>query len=303
MQHATNMNRNLKLLTNSIYSGNACFLIGNGINRYNEEKNSTSWERLLLEIHNQFSIKTRNFIPTGIALTEFYDILDLQTEGKLKKSLQDQFADKLEWNPKPHHKVIIERIQELNSPILTTNFDFVLEKVLNCEMYRHRINGLRALTDFYPWDTYFSNYERDDPFNQFSIWHMHGQVNYKRSIKLGLNQYLLMVERAKNHFPDKNLETKLSRYQTWIRLFFEKDLVIFGLGLDEQEVFIRWLLLQRARYYKRHPELNNNIFYINHQKSSAATNGKRFFLKSVGCTFVEFIDDYDGFYKGFWNQI
>jgi len=298
-------NRTHKELLTTIRERKPCFLIGNGINRFNQKKNEgdVSWEGLLLDIYNDISPQKRNFIPEGIALTEFYDVIDLQKSGKVKKTLQEEFAEKLDWKPKSHHKKIVTKIRDLNAPILTTNFDFVLQKSIKAEMFRHRINGNRLLSDFYPWDSYFSDNEKEDPFNSFSIWHMHGQKNYKRSIKLGLNQYLLMVNRAKRHFPNKNSVEKLTQYQTWIKLFFEKDLIIIGLGLNEQEVFIRWLLLQRAKYYKTNPEEKRHGFYINHSKSTKQNLGKKFFLKSVGFDYVDFIDDYLGFYEDFWNEL
>ena len=35
---------------------------------------------------------------------------------------------------------------------------------------------------------------------------------------------------------------------TWLHVIFNKDLFIFGLSLEENEVFLRWLLIQRAKY-------------------------------------------------------
>ncbi len=268
-------------LIKTINTGNQCFLIGNGINRYNQKKSESdvSWEGLLLKIYNNLSPKKRNFIPEGIALPEFYDIIDLVKDGKVKTSLQKEFADKLDWNPKSHHRNIISKIKERDAQILTTNFDFVLEKAANAEMYRYRVEGLRLLSDFYPWDSYFSDTEKDDPFNSFSIWHMQGQKNYHRSIKLGLNQYLLMVEKSKRYFPAiKNNENE-KPYQTWLSLFFEKDLIIMGLGLQEQEIFIRWLLLQRAKYFKNRPELDIPVILCHSNRSDCAT-GNRYNFKA-----------------------
>lgn len=292
-------------LIKTINSENPCFLIGNGINRYNQKKSEgdVSWEGLLLNIYNNLSLEKRNFIPEGISLPEFYDIIDLVKEGKVKTSLQKEFADKLDWKPKPHHLKIITKIKERDAQILTTNFDFVLQKAANANMFRYRIDGLRLLSDFYPWDSYFSDFEKKDPFNSFSIWHIQGQKNYHRSIKLGLNQYLLMVERVKRYLPINSRDENENPYQTWLRLFFEKDLIIMGLGLQEQEIFIRWLLLQRAKYFKKRPELRRKGFYINHEKSDKRNVGKKFFMKSVGIDYVDFIEDYIGFYEGFWNEI
>ena len=41
--------------------------------------------------------------------------------------------------------------------------------------------------------------------------------------------------------------------RTWVHLMFNKPLLIFGLGLTETEVFLRWLLIERARYFRRFP--------------------------------------------------
>jgi len=297
-------NKNFKELINTLKVGKPCFIIGNGINRYNQKKSEDdiSWEGLLLEIYNDIVTKPRKFIPEGIALTEFFDVIDLEKDGKVKRSLQKEFARKLDFNPKLHHEIIVNKIQDLNVPILTTNFDFALERTVNAEMHRYRTNGLRLLSDFYPWDSYFSDSEKEDPFNAFSIWHMHGQKNYTRSIKLGLNQYLLMVDRAKRYFPNQKTENEIPNYSTWIKIFFERDIIIFGLGLNEQEVFIRWLLLQRAKFFKSNPDLKRNGFYINHSEPSKQNVGKKFFLESVGIKYVDFIKDHDGFYNGFWNK-
>ena len=294
-----------KELRKTIIEKNPCFIIGNGINRFNQGKSEgdVSWEGILLNIYNDFSSKKRNFIPKGVALPEFYDIIDLVQEGKVKTSLQKEFANKLDWDPKSHHINIVSKIKELNAQIITTNFDFVLQKSIGAEMYRHRVKGLRLMTDFYPWDSYFSDSIKENPFDSFSIWHMHGQKNYHRSIKLGLNQYMSMVERSKRYFPNIKTNENETQYETWLKLLFEKDLIIIGLGLNEQEIFLRWLLLQRAKFYKRRPELKKAGFYINHDESDEQNIGKKFFMKSVGIDYVDFIGDYDGFYNNYWNSL
>ncbi|UMY65300.1 hypothetical protein [Flavobacterium sp. HJ-32-4] len=114
----------------------------------------------------------------------------------------------------------------------------------------------------------------------FSIWHINGQTNYKRSIKLGLNHYLLMVNQVKKHFPFQHRDVINPEFErTWLKILFEKDICIFGLGLDEQEVFIRWLLLERAKYFKRFPEKSRKGWYINFDESSPSNVGKKVLFK------------------------
>ena len=293
-----------KSLLKSIENGQTVFLIGNGINRYPNNPIERSWENILVAINNELTKPPINFIPKGITLTEFHDVLDLKTDEK-SSVIQQAFIDRLKWEPDEHHRRIVGAIKKLNLPILTTNFDLVLESCENCSLQRHKINGYRALTDYYPWDTYYSDTPKDNPFDSFSIWHMHGQTDYKRSIKLGLNHYMLMVNRAKTHFPNtSSIEFNPEFSRTWLKLMFEKDLCIFGLGLDEQEVFIRWLFLERAKYFKKYPDKAKEGWYINFDDSNEYNLGKKFFMKSVGIKYIDYLEGnkYDKFYVDFWRQ-
>ncbi len=260
---------------------------------------------MLVEIYNEISGENINFIPKGITLTEFHDVLDLASASK-SQNIQRAFIKKLDWEPDEHHRNIISKIISLQLPILTTNFDLVLEKAARCNSFRHKIPNHRVLSDFYPWDSYYSNSLKSNPFDDFSIWHINGQTNYKRSIKLGLNHYLLMVNQVKKHFPFQHRDVINPEFErTWLKILFEKDICIFGLGLDEQEVFIRWLLLERAKYFKRFPEKSRKGWYINFDESSPSNVGKKFFLKSVGFKYIDYFGEnkYDKFYIDFWNQI
>ena len=49
-------------------------IIGNGINRYDSSSSSNSWEALLRKLAKKYRVGAGN-IPSGISLTEFYDVL------------------------------------------------------------------------------------------------------------------------------------------------------------------------------------------------------------------------------------
>ena len=51
-----------------------------------------------------------------------------------------------------------------------------------------------------------------------------------------------------NEFFNGMNQSNWSGYYTWLHAFFNKDLFIFGLKLNNDEVFLRWLLIQRAKY-------------------------------------------------------
>jgi hypothetical protein len=299
------MNKIETELLESIQNREITFLIGNGINRYPKNPPERSWEKILVEVYNELTNNKLNYIPKGINLTEFHDVLDLETNHK-SIAIQKAFIQRLNWNPDEHHERIVEKIQTLKIPILTTNFDLVLEKTNKCNLYRHKIEKLRALSDYYPWDSYYSDSLKLNPFDDFSIWHINGQIDYKRSIKLGLNHYLLMVNQVKKHFPHiSSTEINYDYERTWLKILFEKDICIFGLGLDEQEVFIRWLLLERAKYFKKNPSKSKQGWYVNFDKTNEFNVGKKFFLKSVGFKYVDYTSErkYDDFYQDFWNKI
>lgn len=291
-------------LKDIINSSKPCFVIGNGINRYNysEDGPDISWEGILKQIYRELVANSYLAIEKGISLPEFYNVLELLAGESVKSTLQERFASLLNFEPQNHHLNIVKEIRDRQCQILTTNFDSSIENAALASMYRYRVEGLRLLSDYYPWDSYYSTEENLDPFNSFSIWHMQGQKKYKRSIKLGFDQYISSINKAGKYRLKQEGDL---RYRTWLDLFFNKDLVIFGLGLEEQELFIRHLLMERAKRFKRKPELKKRAFYVNHDAIDKTNNGKKFFLNAVGVEYVDFIgkNGYEEFYEGFWSQL
>jgi len=239
-------------------------------------------------------------IPAGVALTEFYDVLELQSKGARPKIvLQQEFADFLSgWAPLQHHKYIIKWAQRNHVPILTTNFDTVLSQAGDCELQHTTQEGF---TDFYPWNSYFGNSQLISPTADFGIWHINGTVKYRRSIRLGLTHYMGSVERARGLIKKGNERRLLSEnnlagwpgVNSWLHIIFHKPLLIFGLELDENEIFLRWLLIERARYYYKFPARKKMAWYA--YTSSNEKDGKLFFLKGVGVTPIK-VNDYADIY-------
>jgi hypothetical protein len=136
---------------------------------------------------------------------------------------------------------------------------------------------------------------------------MNGMVKYHRSIKLGLSEYMGNVERARKmvnnnygYIPNEGTNPWIQNY-TWIDIIFNKSLCIFGLSLDETEVFFRWLLIQRAKFFKRFPNYSHNGWYImKEEDNNPQIVGKKFFLKSVGIEVIE-VEDYPILYEDIWK--
>ena len=211
--------------------------------------------------------------------------------NQLKKEIAKEYID-----PKNHDGFshLLKVLKGKKAPILTTNFDTYMSSSLLLEKKKM---GTR-FTDFYPWNVYFSDEDLNSPVSGFGIWHINGLINYPRSIKLGLSDYMGCVERARNmihstnmneFFDGKNHDSWVG-HNTWLHIF-NKDLFIFGLALDENEVFLRWLLIQRAKYSKMyHCRLKG--WFVDKNISE----GKRGFLETLGFTVIS-VSDYDELYN------
>ena len=112
------------------YSNDIAFLIGNGINLYYRNDN-LSWKYLLLYLWGKYSSDKQTIIPDGISFTEFYDALEIQNAEKanFSSTLQKEVKNKMiNWHPNCSQNLILNRIKEMNAPILTTNFDDLIQR-------------------------------------------------------------------------------------------------------------------------------------------------------------------------------
>lgn len=280
-------------------------LIGNGINRYGSGAPKNSWNDLLISLARKHIDSQTTEIPPGVSLTEFYDSLELSlSKGQNHGVLQQDFCEPMHhWEPDQQHHGITQWAINNDSPILTTNFDTLLARAAKAKL--HTLPGLR-FTDFYPWNRYYGLSLIPRPDKGFGIWHINGTIQYKRSIRLGLTHYMGSVERARSWL-HKGDEKSLFRskepkdwtgFSTWLHVIFSKPLLIMGLGLEENEVFLRWLLIERARYFKSHPEQRQPAWFAHVGKESP---GKSYFLRSVGIEMLQ-VASYDTLYgKRTWG--
>ena len=215
--------------------------------------------------------------------------------NKLKQEIADEYqADK----NSDALCTFMRKIKQRNAPVLTTNFDTYMSFSLGLRMP----NKMGAsFTDFYPWNVYFSDDKLQSPVSGFGIWHINGLRNYPRSIRLGLSDYMGSVEKARNmihyknmneFFDGKNTVNWVGR-NTWLHIVFNKPLFIFGLALDENEVFLRWLLIQRAKYSKMYGRDLKGWFV-----DKDINKGKRVFLETLGFTVIN-LTSFDELYDAF----
>ena len=279
-------------------------VVGNGINRFGRSKGASDWDALLLELCREY-LGEHESIPAGICQTEFYDLIALKADpslldkvsGNRVTSLQKRFCDLMgSWRPGRQHNSIVSWAMKNDCPILTTNFENTLSAAGHCQKH----NATREhFSDYYPWSVYFSTKELTAPEAGFGIWHINGMSLYPRSVRLGLSHYMGSVHRARTWFhgsggrrlfDPKNLDSWRGR-QSWLHLLFSRNPIFLGLNLGVPEVFIRWLLIERARLFGRFPEQRRPAWYI-YSKQDRKDPGKLFFLKGVGVTPVK-VDSYD----------
>lgn len=287
---------------------NLAFIVGNGINRYPNNPKAISWDDLLIKLWDKFSFNTISEIPKGISLTEFYDLLDIETFSSIDNDIQKEASLLLEsWSNELHHQLFLNKAQKLNSPVLTTNFDLVLPNSLHLEQF---FTERKGFTDYYPWITYYGDRQLNYPTDGFGVWYINGFIKYHRSIRLGLSQYMGSVERARDLIHkgnDKDLFTGKDQNnwrgcKTWLHIIFNKSLCIFGLGLEENEVFLRWLLIERAKYFRKFPDRKKKGWYVIKKENNTDDHlrGKKFFFERIGFEVIE-VDNYDDIYKTPWE--
>jgi hypothetical protein len=290
---------------------NLAFLVGNGINRYQDKGTAISWEDLLINVWNKFSSKKIDKIPDGISITEFYDLLDIETSNltATNSKIQKEICKMLKKSKYSiYHSKFLQKAKQLNSPVLTTNFDLNLPNSLQLKSFKDD-----SSLKYYPWTVYYSNEKLEYPTKCFGIWYINGYINSYLSLRLGLSHYMGSVGKARKSlyrevddtglFKCKDIEQWYGR-NTWLDIFFKKSLCIFGLALNENEVFIRWLLIERAKYFNKFPKMKKDIksYYIFNKNKDCDNNfeGRKNFLEKIGFEMIG-VEDYDDIYKFPWE--
>jgi len=271
----------------------AAFLIGNGPNL--RSGIMPSWKDLL----KAASPKPIHFDLAGLTNTEVYDLIELYANDpvRVKKRVTAELkltaADDLST-----HKKLMDFARTTNTPVLTTNFDTAFEASVGARPFH--INS-SDFTRFYPWKTYYGFEQTDSPAKRFGIWKIHGDVNYRDSIRLGLGDYMGSVQRARSLiskgrrrlYREARLLKSWQGEQTWLHIWFHLPLIIFGFGYESDEVFLRWLLIERKRYSnicKRPME----VWYVT---KGAPAPSVRNLMDNLDVKIV-LVDDYSSIYEG-----
>jgi hypothetical protein len=265
-------------------------LIGNGPNL--AANIMPSWKDLLKSAAD----RPIDFEIDGLSNTEVYDLVELHSENG--HDVKDRVKSKLDLLPSYNieiHKRLMAFAESSESPVLSTNFDEAFERSIGAQL--HHIDS-KGFTRFYPWKTYYGHVQHKLPTDGFGIWKIHGDVRYKDSIRLGLTDYIGSAERARKliHGGDDRLfmgkrENFWKGHQTWLHIWFKLPIVIFGLRYGIDEVFLRWLLIERRRYLNIYDD-PMEVYYISKGTPAPATNNLMHNLGVEICVINEYSEIY-----------
>ena len=292
---------------------NLTLIAGNGINLFNKGAGNEFWNAILEQIGSNLGFPASGQkLPERSSLVEFCDLLQLHSDNDGRNVwVQEAFCEKLDiWKHGQNHTDITSWARRHTVPILTTNFDTTLSDACGAELvHARKDSGGASFNHHYPWSSRFevSGQPIDKPRNSFAIWHVNGMSRYVNSVRLGLSHYMGSVQRARTWmhrggdrlFASKEKIDCWKRRNTWLDAFFANDLLIFGLGLGRDEVFLRWLLIERARYFGKFEKFgidHREAWYVWVEGKEDEDSDRIFFLEHVGVKEVR-VNSHDEIYS------
>ncbi|MDO4198828.1 MAG: SIR2 family protein [Erysipelotrichaceae bacterium] len=271
-----NKNSNNKKRLNNKREKPVCLLIGNGFNRINNP-DFPSWDNLILNLFDKYELNKNDYdIKTTSYPLKFEYIVNVINEERnswhehtykecKEKIIED--LDKSITDKKNLDKEIIEGLRDCKPDyIITTNYDTLLEKAF---AYRSSYKYGSRLDKTHANDKKLNNRERGrevylNKTARFSkrnviFYHMHGINVDIKSICLGYEHYMRIIKKLRDVIVKNERDPEIlnllktgehknmSNY--FCTRFFDSDIHIIGLGLEEQEIDIWWLLCYRAYLY------------------------------------------------------
>lgn len=242
-------------------------LLGNGLNDANNK--GYKWIDLIKDVVEHLKLKNLSVVkekPFTLLYEEIF-LTNLKetrvSEYKLKSFIAEKLKDIL---PSALHT----KIMSLNfSDIMTTNYDYTIENSntgVSKDLHDKGIIKQNRYSLF-----------RHNEVNGCKVWHIHGEINKPGTILLGYEHYSGQLQQIRNYvvsgtgnsyknyqFPPliKLLKNGKVENNSWLDIFFTKDIHIVGLTLDFVELDLWWLLTYRARrILEKKSPINNEITY------------------------------------------
>lgn len=226
------------------------------------------------------------------------------SDNKLRAVVRNKFITSIcaymkNWEFQPIHHNVALFAKKYRLPILTTNYDTLLEDSVKAKEHNY---VHQSSSELFPISLCYTNDQHPD-YNNWGVWHINGVIHYPKSILIGLSHYMRSIESIRKLLlPSNKLEVEIIRGQftnslknTWINLVLSRHLIIFGLSLDKDETLLRWLLIERAKLFAMFPFMTKKGIYVM-PETEKLENGKSLFFKYVGIEIVR-VKDYESMYK------
>lgn len=278
---------------------NNVLFIGNGLNR---TLDGDSWGKLMNRIAEEYSIE---FNEDNSFPLEFEKMINEILKKNPSKGIQiyndvKQYIINMIQNIKTNEYSIHNRLKEIKcNDIITTNYDFILEKVYIDEG-----------TDFTKYKPSEEKYIMNKlPINmknlKFNFYHIHGVASKPSTICLGYEHYAGFVEKLRGSINKKEQldKTKMIIKQKllnekkwdnhWYEFFYNSNIYILGFNLDLSEIDIWWILTHRAfLYYSNYEGLKEKIkneiyFYDTYEVSKNNRTKLHSLLKGLNVNVID----------------
>ena len=209
--------------------------------------------------------------------------------------------------------------------ILTTNFDSNIEgyaqyvcnipsKPLYVTCAERAHSGKDNAHPFYAWSKYSAfakkraikpleaNEGTDTAELPPGVWHIHGWAGTAKgaNIMMSFQKYCSCISRI-NDLGDNTRTDEWDGRNTWLNLFLKRPLIIAGLGLPQEEIFLRYLFLLKYKLDRRTgaSSLNNSYFLVYENEK---TPDGREFLEALGVNIVRFNSYKDIYTHPLWKK-
>lgn len=268
-----------------LLDSNSAILVGNGIN-WRGNNSSISWASILKSLDKG---KGCGNVPKGYPLTEYFEIVNINRASH--DGMVSEFIEKAKSiEPGNAHYELVHTCMDKGINILTTDFDHSIEKTGNFEKGSYR-KLAKGFTDHYHWQRYYSDHNHP---NSIRIWHVNGDSDYIRYVKLSVGDYSGCINYYRRFDPMRK-GNKYKGDKTWINEITEKNLVIIGLALSEAEIFLRHVLIRRASYSRKKGRKLKGYFLTLKNSDAAKDIRLKFFLDSVNIE-MKYFTNYDEMY-------
>lgn len=224
--------------------------VGNGVNRL---AGPTSWQEVLCSLatfvgKSDLIMEDIEVKPFTLVFEEVY-FRAARTHGTKELHLKQEAARLVSQIPSSSFHA--ELVQAAGPHILTTNYDYNLERALTAKHFDTSSQAEKT----------YSLYRRQSA-GDHSVWHIHGETSVPRSLALGHNHYSGSLHHMRRYLVTKSKRSrrkaspflrgrfdfdKGSQPFSWLDVFLRDDVHIYGFSLDYTEIDIWWLISFKER--------------------------------------------------------